>query len=86
MQRKEQEQRDKMIALSISEDNRASLVKDDENKREAVLEKSNIKDWKYSELRECINSSCDLDLLEVTRAALTPKYINYINIMIHFIL
>ncbi|KAL5263853.1 hypothetical protein ACHWQZ_G005059 [Mnemiopsis leidyi] len=68
--RKEQEERDRMIALSISEDNQATLVKEDDQIRKetkVILDKNNIKDWKYSELRDCINTSCDVELLELAR-------------------
>lgn len=37
-----------------------------------VTDKYNLSKWKYSQLRDIINTSCDIDLLEVS-----PRMENY---------
>ncbi|XP_071535802.1 myosin heavy chain 95F isoform X4 [Panulirus ornatus] len=77
-QLEEQERRDHELALRLaSETNsvvddiapslkRSSMV--ERQRQEAANKKYDLSKWKYAELRDTINTSCDLELLEACRA------------------
>lgn len=78
-QQLEQERRDHELAIRLAEDNNA-VVEDATTppmlQKSALMSKSSqskagkkydLSKWKYSELRDTINTSCDLELLEACR-------------------
>ena len=46
---------------------RSALVNQQRETRSAVANKYDLSKWKYAELRDTINTSCDIDLLEACR-------------------
>jgi len=43
-------------------------------------QKYDLSKWKYSELRDTINTSCDIELLEVSRPMSKLKYLESISL------
>ncbi|XP_073725723.1 unconventional myosin-VI [Misgurnus anguillicaudatus] len=76
----EQERRDRELAMRIAQ-NEAELIQDEAqmdpslrrgaqvqaNKVTAGVKKYDLSKWKYAELRDAINTSCDIDLLAACR-------------------
>ena len=75
-----QERRDHELALRLAIENnstvediqipqlvRSALVNQQRETRSAVANKYDLSKWKYAELRDTINTSCDIDLLEACR-------------------
>jgi myosin-6 len=46
---------------------RSALVNQQRESRKSVSNKYDLSKWKYAELRDTINTSCDIDLLEACR-------------------
>ncbi|RXG59695.1 Myosin heavy chain 95F [Armadillidium vulgare] len=75
-EQEEQERRDHELALRLSSEThsgvddlipslkRSQLV--EQQRAAAANKKFDLSKWKYAELRDTINTSCDLELLEVT--------------------
>lgn len=74
----EQERRDYELALRLAEESKSGCVEElqplkrssmvTQQHAEAALKKHDLSKWKYSELRDAINTSCDIELLEACRA------------------
>ena len=75
-----QERRDHELALRLAIENnstvddiqipqlvRSALVTQIQESRSAISNKYDLSKWKYAELRDTINTSCDIDLLEACR-------------------
>ena len=76
----QQERRDHELALRLAIENnstvedlqipqlvRSALVTQQRESRSIVASKYDLSKWKYAELRDTINTSCDIDLLEACR-------------------
>ncbi|XP_047128330.1 unconventional myosin-VI isoform X1 [Hydra vulgaris] len=72
-QREEQQRRDYELALRLAADPSTMdsedlmQIKRTSNESDPKSAKYNLKKWSYSELRDTINNSCDLELLEACR-------------------
>ncbi|GAB6032668.1 Unconventional myosin-VI [Chamberlinius hualienensis] len=67
----EQERRDYELALRLAQGNDGQVEEAQTTKRPESMvskQKNDLSKWKYSELRDTINTSCDLELLEACRA------------------
>ncbi|XP_037079769.1 unconventional myosin-VI-like [Pollicipes pollicipes] len=77
-EQREQELRDYELAMRLAEESKSGGVEDvqplkrstlvTQQRLEAASKKYDLSKWKYSELRDTINTSCDIELLEACRA------------------
>lgn len=67
--RKEQEERDNAVNQQIKEDTGSSVVTEPKKAplNDGVKDISKMKEWTYSDLRDTINTECDLEILEACR-------------------
>lgn len=67
----EQARRDQELAMRLAQDqsnpNAALRSSFDRKKMEALRKKYDLSKWKYADLRDTIQTSCDIDLLEACR-------------------
>jgi len=67
--RKEQEERDNAVNMQIKEDTGTSVVSGTKKAplNDGVKDITRMKEWTYSDLRDTINTECDLEILEACR-------------------
>ncbi|XP_006813001.1 unconventional myosin-VI-like [Saccoglossus kowalevskii] len=72
----EQERRDYELALRLAQENEAEVVQEEPlqrseqvvaQKQTNLLKRYDLGKWKYAELRDAINTSCEIDMLESCR-------------------